>query len=108
MAMEVTTKRPLHEHAVPIVMMAMSLLIVSAGCYGYYANASTNIEATVGKAFIGQVLRVQPGGHGGGLIEVTASSDEASNDVGSISDTGRTADLLYSFNQKNLDKNVNH
>jgi hypothetical protein len=100
MAMEVVDSRPLHEHAVPIVMLVMALTIVSAACYGYYANASSNAGAGIGKALVSQVVHVRASHSKNGVAEVTVGDDKTAPSLSSASDAGRVTDLSYSLNNQ--------
>lgn len=102
--MEVSTSRKqLHKHAVPIVMITMGLLTLSVLTLGHYHLANMNSGVTLARGLVAPVLHVKPIAKGLTHFTLDSSATTLTN-VGvssSLSDAftqaGQAAQLSFTF-----------
>jgi hypothetical protein len=96
--MELNFKRHLHEHALPVVMLAVALTILSAACLGYYQHGRSYTEAQLGRALFSPLVHVNPKANG--LAQISVGSSDQTNPLGSAANAGQATGYSFSFNNQ--------
>jgi len=92
--MEVTSKH-LHKHALPVVMLLLAFGLISAACYGYFAQMGPNGQAELARGFVSQVVHIRPSANG--LAHVTIGTDQSQATIDQAQNAGQSAELSLSL-----------
>lgn len=94
--MEIVDQKKLHHHALPLALLSLAFILLSAACFGFYRNAGLNTEVSIGRDLLTQVVHVRPTANGTADVSLGEAQPAP---VGPAAQAGQASSLSFSFSK---------